>query len=201
MNNLKAFKKGKKIKSATKLPNFILKIKGKFDSRKGKTVPDAYIDKLKSKCESIENNEAIVAEEILFEDRKNGAVCISNISEVKAKLSSQSDTSSLSGAAAIRENRRKNAEMSGNAAKINNCIQQLNGINEHIINIDTILDERITRLRKKSHEKINVYISGVRSGKLKDYECDFEFSNDAQTIYRKKHEKGDELIRKAVEIS
>ena len=201
MKNTKQFKEGKKIKAVIKLPNFLLKIKGRLDSRKGKTVADAFIGKLKDKCAAIENKESITAEEMLFNDRKNGAVKLSVMSEVSSKLSQNARDSSLSGVAAIRENRRNESKQRNNESMLSSCIEQLNIINENIINIDTILDERITKTRKKASEKINVYISGLRAGRLKDYEGNFEFNDDARTIYHKKHESGDALIREAVRFN
>ena len=71
-------------------------------------------------------------------------------------------------------------------------------VHQNIVNIDTVLEERITKTRKKTNEKINVYISGVRAGKLKDYSADLEFLNDAYEIYKQKHSEDDEKIRKII---
>ena len=47
----------KRIKRITLMPGFLLKIKGKLDSGKGETIPNAYIHKMLSCCAGIENSE------------------------------------------------------------------------------------------------------------------------------------------------
>ncbi len=193
------FRVGKGLGSVTIMPNFLLKFKGKLDSKRGSTVPDAYIDKLKRKCEAIENKEAITAEGILSVDRKSAAVAIYNVSEKRKYLDNKPEIKENTSAKAIRENRRRASQIISAESSIESGYTTLCNVNQNIVNIDTILDERITKTRKKASEKINVYISGVRSGKLKDYSADFEFLNDAYEIYQQKHSEDDDKIRQIVD--
>lgn len=199
MDNVTKFRNGKGLKPVTKMPNCLLKLKGKLDSKRGSTVPNAYIDRLKRKCEAIENKEAIIAENILSNDRKSASIAIYNISEKRKFLDNKPEIKENTSAKAIRENRRRASQISSAEASIESGYATLCNVHQNIINIDTVLDERITKIRKKASEKINVYISGVRSGKLKDYNADFEFLDDAYEIYQQKHSEDDERIRKIVD--
>lgn len=195
MNNATKFRKGKGLRSVTRIPNCLLKLKGKLDSKRGSTVADAYIDKLKRKCEAIENVEAIAAEGILSDDRKRSSAAIYNISEKQKFLDNKPEMNENTSAKAIRKNRRTAGQISSAQSSIEAGYTTLFNVYQNIVNIDTVLDERITKNRKKTLEKVNVYISGVRSGKLKDYNADFEFLNDAYEIYKQKHSEDDEKIR------
>ena len=195
MNNVTKFRKGKGLKPVTRMPDCLLKYKGKRDSKRGITVADAYINKLKRKCEAIENVEAITAEGILSDDRKRSSVAIYNISEKQKFLDNKPEMKENTSAKAIRENRRTAGQISSAKSSIEAGYATLFNVYQNIVNIDTVLDERITKNRKKALEKVNVYISGVRSGKLKDYNADFEFLDDAYEIYKQKHSEDDERIR------
>lgn len=195
MNNVTKFRNSKGLKPVTRMPDFLLKRKGKIDSKRGTTVPDAYIDRLIRTCEAIENKEAITAEGILSNDRKASAVAIYNISEKRKFLDNKPEMKENTSAKAIRENRRRTSQINSAESTIESGYTTLFNVYQNIINIDTVLDERITKIRKKASAKINVYISGVRSGKLKDYNADFEFLDDAYEIYIQKHSEGDEKIR------
>lgn len=195
MNNVDKFRNGKGLKPVTRMPNWLLKFKGKLDSKRGSTVADAYIDKLKRKCEAIENVEAITAEGILSDDRKRSSIAIYNIFEKQRFLDNKPEIKENTSAKTIRENRRTAGQISSAKSSIESGYTTLFNVYQSIVNIDTVLDERITKNRKKALEKVNVYISGVRSGKLKDYNADFEFLNDAYEIYKQKHSEDDERIR------
>ena len=199
MNNSTKFKSGEKISAVTKMPNFLLKIKGKFDSRKGSSVPVAYIDKLKRRCESIENMEVITVENILVDDRKNAAVAIYNIAESQKELDNKPGKIDGSSPKAIRENRRRANQISSTKSSIKSGHTTLINAFQNIVSTETILNERITNIRKKTSEKINVYVSGVRSWKLKEYSPDFNFLNDAFETYKKSHFEDDKVIRNTIE--
>ncbi len=198
MKKVEKFKNGKGLKPVTRMPNSILKLKGRLDSKKGNTVADAYIDKLKRKCEAIENVEAITAEDILSNDRKRASVSIYDISKQQKFLDNKPELKENTSAKAIRENRRRTSQISSAQSSIESGYTTLFNAYQNIVNIDTVLDERITKNRKKTLEKVNVYIAGVRSGKLKDYNADFEFLDDAYEIYKQKHSEDDEKIRQIV---
>ena len=56
------FLNGKKICKVTGMPNWILKIKGKMDARKGPEVADAYIEKMYKRLKSFDDLEVRTAE-------------------------------------------------------------------------------------------------------------------------------------------
>lgn len=199
MNNSTKFKSGEKICAVTKMPNFLLKIKGKLDSRKGSSVPDAYIDKLKRKCESIENIEVITAENILVGDRKNAAVAVCNIAESQKALENKPAKTEGNSPKAIRENRRRANQISSTESSIKSGHSALINAFQNIVSTETVLKERITNTRKKTSEKINVYVSGVRSWKLKEYSPDFDFLDDAFETYKNSHFEEDKIIRETIE--
>lgn len=199
MSKLTRFKKGAGVKPVTYAPLCCLKFKGKLDSKKGSTVADACIAKYMSKCAANEGREAIMAENILSNDRKEAAVTITVLQEKKTFLNNAPSQNTASDASSIRENRRNSEMIRSAKTAIERCCERLNTINESIINIDTVLDERILKTRKKACQKINAYISGLRAGKLKDYEIELNFCDDARLVYHQKHRFGDEAITKAIE--
>lgn len=118
MKKINKFRNGKGLKPVTRMPDFLLKFKGRLDSKRGSTIPDAYIDRLKRKCEAIENKEAITAEEILSSDRKSAAIAIYNISEKRKFLDNKPGMKENTSAKAIRENRRRASQISSAEASI-----------------------------------------------------------------------------------
>lgn len=156
----------KKAGSVTRLPGWILKIKGRLDSRKGEGVCDEYIRRFYKKLAAMESKEVIDAENRLAGVRAEAAVILVRFMEQSRFLTG---------------------------------IVRLTAINENILSTDMILDERINEMRSKATEKVHAYITGVRGGKLSDYEYDTaEISDNAQAIYRQRHEELDGRIREAI---
>lgn len=189
---------GGNVRKVTRLPGFVIRFKGKLDSRKGKTVPDAFTDKLVERCGANENIEALYAEDILNSTRTEGSQLLTKLKRDKESLEDVPDALPENSPYDIRQNRRTNSKRESIVSSINNSITKLSEIEETIININSVLDERITKTRRKALAVINMYISGVRSGKLPDYNPIVEFSDDAKEIYDRKHKTGDERIFEAV---
>ena len=189
---------GGNVRKVTRLPLFILKLKGKLDSRKGETVPSAYTGKLVERCGANENIEALYAEDLLYPTRTEGSQLLTRIKRDKESLDDVPDIVSENTPYDIRQNRRTNSKRESILSSINNSVTKLSEIEETIINVNSVLDERITKTRRKALATIKVYISGVRSGKLPDFSPTIEFSEDAKNIYERKHKTGDERIFEAV---
>lgn len=189
----------KRTKSVTRMPGWILKIKGKFDSRKGKGVCDTYIFRLNKKLTVLESREAILAEKWLFESRRKAALVLTGFAEQKKISEKISDGLETGSVEDIRANRKNTEKRNFAKAGLKNSMENLTIINEQIISVNMILDERINKMRNKAEEKIHAYISGVRSGKLENYEHNAENRDDtAREIYKANHEDLDNRIRKVV---
>ena len=166
MSNVMYSMNKRKVKSVTWMPGFILKLKGRLDSRRGEGVCNEYICQLYKKLAAMEVNEVVEAENLLFDARRSAAVILTRFAEQKRFLSG---------------------------------VVKLTAINEEIINVNTILDERINEMRNKALEKIQAYIVGIRCGQISDYKCEIEdISDNARVIYRIRHEEQDRKIREAI---
>ena len=184
-----------RIKRITLLPGFILKWKGKLDSRKGEQIPNAYVRKLLSCCAGIENAEVIYTESMLDKDRKNASAAITSIACKKRLLDSVPKEVPEDSPYSIRENNRNRKASMEMMADIDQQYEVLSVIQEHITDIHTVLDERVERTRNMGMCSINKYIEGVRSGKLPEYDPEINFFDNAVFVYLRRHEEGDKQIR------
>lgn len=189
----------KKIQPVTRVPGIFLRIKGKLDSRRGQGVCDAYIEKLRSKLSAIESREVTCAENELFDSRKEAAVILTNFSEKKRKLQEIPQETNGISIEEIRADRKNAKKREATKTDIHRALESLASINETIVNVDTILEERIYRARNHTDAKIRMYMEGVRSGKQKDY-CMTDPADDlAREAYYQKHQMLDEKIREMVQ--
>lgn len=185
----------KKTGSVTRMPGMLLRIKGKLDSHCGQGVCDAYIMKLRSRLAAIESREVTRAENELFDSRKEAAVILTSFAEKRKRLEGiPQETNGIS----IEEIRtdRKNAQKREDIEKdILRALESLTSINEAIVNVDTILEERIYRARNHADAKIQAYVEGVRSGGQEDYRMTDPVDDRAREAYRRKHQMLDGKIR------
>lgn len=189
-------------KKACRMPAWILKLKGRIDSRKGKGVCDEFLLKLAKKEATLEANATICAENALNSTRKAGASAIVKLSDKKMYIKNAPITEKSTSPQSIRANRASNAQLSSNKGAAKIAMEELSQINETIIYIDTILEERIEKIRNHTSEKCHAYISGVRAGKMPDYESPIrEYANNALEIYHNKHNELDEKIHAIVSSS
>lgn len=185
-----------------RIPTWFLKLKGKIDSRKGKGVCDEFISKLLKKEAFLETNEIIDAETALSNTRKAGASAVIKLSENKMFINNAPDIEKGTSPQSIRANRTNNSQLNSVRGTAKATLDELSQINETIICIDTILEERIEKLRNHALEKCHVYISGVRASKMPDYEnISVEFSDKALEIYHSKHAELDDKIHSIVSKS
>ena len=193
---MKSKKPYSNIKHVTWMPCFLLKLQGKLDSRKGKAVAEARIDKLKDRCAAIENKECLITEKALFGVRKQAAAAFAALSSGKANVSRVSTHNNPSNTYEIRENQRlaskKRASENEAAAQLTNLYQ----IREIVTHGDTNLAERILKTRKKALVKIDAYVKGLRSGKLPLFEPDLDFCDDASSEYHSRHNEIDNAVRR-----
>ena len=191
----------KKVKPVTRTPGWILRIKGRRDSRKGKGVCDEYICRHRRRLGVAESREVIRAENRLFSPRKEAAVLLARLSEL---TKAQADIISYkrdSRAETIRMNRRNAQRRAEASEEIREIVKKLTMINEMLINTDLILDEKINKLRSGLEEKLHAYAAGVRAGKLPDYEYEKGDGDDsAREIYRNRHDVLDGKIREIVHL-
>ena len=193
MNNKKTYTN---IKHVTWMPCFLLKIQGKLDSRKGNSVAEARIDKLKDRCAAIENKECLNTEKALFVVRKQAAAALAALSSAKANASRVSEHHNPSNTYEIRENQRlasrKRASENEAASQLTNLYQ----VREIVTHGDTNLAERILKTRKKALVKIDAYVKGLRAGELPSFEPDLDFCDDASSEYHSRHNEIDNAIRR-----
>lgn len=199
MKGTNYMKNPKKVGKVIRTPGFILRIQGKMDSKKGKGVCDEYIQSVVRKLASMEGDEVIQAENALHDVRKEAAVILAEFSEKKEALSEIPENTGGKTVEEIRDNRRKSTRRKDAANRLKEAMNKLTTINEQIINTNTVLDERINKLRNNAAEKLHAYIAGIRCGSLTDYTFELsETDDDARQIYLEKHEMLDKKIREIV---
>ena len=181
--------KRKKSQAVIKRPNWTLYWKGRRDSGKGEGVCNAYISGMYKKLAEKETEEVIQAETILLDARKEAAVLLEKAAALEQEKEFSHISDELEKLQAEREWKMKTAEI---------C-QKLTEINEKIIIENMILDEHLHKLRNHVKVKVNSYITGVRSGKIKDYSSECNPDNRAREIYINSHGILDVEIRKAAE--
>ena len=186
--------KNAKTKSVTILPQFILKMKGKFDGNKGIGVVDATIDKLYKKEAAIEAAECIACEKCLYEPRKTAAKLLKVIENAEKRLTGMPVNIEGAGSDIVRSNRRNTSNKTTAIACISSGTENLCEINQDIVSCETILEERIKKLRNKTSAKIHSYISGVRTV-IQDYNSNCVFDDSAMVIYNERHADLDNEIK------
>lgn len=191
----------KRVKPVTRMPGWILRIKGRGDSRKGKGVCDEYICRQRRRLGVAESREVIRAENRLFSPRKEAAVLLARLSELTKAQADIISYNRDSRAETIRMNRRNAQRRAEASEEIREIVKKLTMINEMLINTDLILDEKINKLRSGLEEKLHAYAAGVRAGKLPDYEYEKGDGDDsAREIYRNRHDGLDGKIREIVHL-
>lgn len=201
MNKKNAIKldNGKKIKSITHTPCFVLTISGWLDAVKGEeSIPNAKVDRLKSKCDGRERLETLMIESRYESERKAGATAVAKIlsyDDISKEIPSDlSDGTPYS----IRANARNASKRNSLAMEREQAKSRLIEVNESLIHADTVLCERIRKTREKAmNVKIAAYVKGVRK-KIPGYSPDLTMSDDAYAVYKRKHEIGDKAIADAV---
>ena len=76
MKTVASFRSGGGIRNVTVLPAFLLKLMGRYHAGRDIAVAEAYIQKLREKCITLENREVLAAEKILFNARTEAGVLL-----------------------------------------------------------------------------------------------------------------------------
>lgn len=187
------FKYGR-VKRIILAPKWILRVKGWLDSFKGETVPNAFCMRVFKKLEKFQAADATQAENILSPDRKQEACILlkSSFMTVEAALPPATYEDSDRG---VRECREDNAKRQYASEYVKSGVEYLAKTREHINSIELILVERSLRMHKAMLESLYAYCTGVRCGKLKQYDLpSLEDRNEAYDRYREKHAKHDESV-------
>ena len=136
---LKKFRKGKGVRRVLKMPMFLLKLKGKSDAKKSIKIAETYINKVKAKCRALENREVLIAEEILYNSRKEAATLMSSMCQDKDLLGSIPTARIENSPHDIRTNRRNESQRMSMISTIKGNFEKLVRINELIIDINASL--------------------------------------------------------------
>ena len=191
---MKNYELGQKTKNVTIMPDFILKLIGKLDARKGIGVAEAHLRRYLDKCESIENEECLVAEKFLKSTRNDGAQQLAIISKQSKIIPEMPGSVEEKHAWDVLENRRRAQAVSNAHSAVENARARLYEINEKIVNGGTILDERISRIRKRAGAKMDAYLKGLRAGGLHEFDPEIDYSDNPRVLYYEKHRRLDKEI-------
>lgn len=187
--------------SPTYMPSIFLRAKGESDAKKGASISDAAIIKLYEKEAAIEAVECLRCERHLSDTRQTAAKLLNSLERDEIKLKTIPDDMSGSSPEVIRFNRRNSENKSAATASIIKTINTLSELNQRIITVETLMYERIKKIRAKTNSKIHLYIEGARRA-LPDYNLPRkEFDDSATTLYRQRHDVLDRAIKDAVEKS
>ena len=177
-----------KVGPPTRMPDFVLKLKGTGDAKRGAGVVNASINKLCRKEAVIETDECMMCETSLSLSRKKAAKLLNSLEKEETRLTRNSENNSGSDPEIIRSK--------------DESVGILCELNQEIITAETILSERIKQLREKTAAKIQVYIEGVRRTLAEyDFPDKSNFDDSAVELYEKRHAALDGKVKERVEQS
>lgn len=165
-----------KPRKTTHLPNCLLRIKGRRDSKRGNVVVKAYVNHLVHKADSIVSKEYKLLETYLSEIRVNAA---NALREYKSFVGVDLDSDN-SVAMNLRHNKTKSLKV---------IVEAFESINHY----HAVFDERVHFIRSYNDSKIVQYTSVISE------EIKYEYSEKAANDYFNNHKVVDEAIKKVVE--
>lgn len=165
----------------TYLPGFILRIKGKLDSRKGEGAVNAFKERMIRRVYVLENKEYILAEQILKDERKEAAKALFTLGYIEPIKGEESKVAM-----------QKNLTISSARAQATTIIIEAH---EAINNIHSIFEERSLKIRNYNDTKLQQYLSGVTINVDKNY----TYNNEAKDRYLSHHKVCDSAIEKYAE--
>lgn len=201
--------KGCGVKKVTHLPNFVLKILGRMDARKGEEVVDAQIKHYLEKCGKIESKECLLVEELLKDTRSEGATTLEVIKASKEEIADNTDSKKgeLTGSDGgnhtwqIYNNRKRASSKYREKESVKTAKLKLVELNQEIIYGHGKLRDRVNTLRKNTSASVLVYIKGVRLGGISSFDSfnpDTGFSEEIVDSYIERHKSLDDAISAAV---
>lgn len=191
---------GKNVKGVTFLPDFILKLLGRIDAHKGEDVALAQINRYIERCTFNEHIECLLSEKYLKAARSEGASNLDVIENMSKEILEMPGDIEVQHAWEVLENRRRANNKARAKDAVKTARSRLYDINEEIISGTTILEQRVSKIRKRTTSKIASYIKGVRAGGIPSFEPNISFSDAVIEQYYKKH-KRDKAIAAAAAIS
>lgn len=184
---------GKGIKPVSRLPDWLIKVIGRFDSRKAPDVAIAHLNKYLSKLAKNEKDEALLAEAALKPSRAAGSrhlhVVIHNDPGAEP-VPNTSDTSP----AAQRAYSAALAKHKAETTAVTEAKEALLKVDSEIVSGNLVFEERLTKTRNKAMSQINAYIKGVRSGRRATFTPEINPDDTARIKYYNAHKETDDLI-------
>lgn len=162
----------------TYLPGFILRIKGKLDSRKGERAVIAFKERLIYREGVFENYEYLLAESILKDERNEAAKALFSLDYLEPVENDGSKVAS-----------KKNMAIGSVKTQAK---EKIVTTHEFINHIHSLFEERTQRIRNYTSTKLEQYFAGVT---LDGFDKTYTYSDEAKTRYLKHHERGDEAIK------
>lgn len=153
-------------------PKVLLPVKGRLDARKGPAAASAYVDKTRQRLAVLTAQETIATEKALQKTRQNVSGRLAERRRILERLAALPPLREENSAAAIRANRRDAEERDRLRTALDGCEEAILAANETLINTQALLEERLSRLRALTQERISLYVMGVRSSReLKSFPC------------------------------
>lgn len=165
----------------TYLPGFILRIKGKLDSRKGEGAVNAFKERLIRRVYVLENKEYILAEQLLKDDRKEAAKALFTLGYIDPIKGDESKVA-----------QQRNMTIGSARAQATTKVIEAH---EAISNIHSVFEERSQKIRNYNDTKLQQYFSGVTL----DMDFSYEYNDEAKERYLRHHKVCDEAIAKYAE--
>ena len=161
----------------TVLPGFILRIKGRIDSRKGANAVETFIRRMIHKVYVLENQEYMFADKCLKVDRNEAANALSVLGEKSVETPPDSK---------VAQQHHKNI-----AAKRSQASARIIDAYEHLCHIHALVEEHCMRIRNYNDAKLQQYFSGVTV----DFNKDYAYSDEAKDRYLDHHKACDTAVR------
>lgn len=189
---------GKGIGKVSRLPDFLLTIKGRFDSASTNPgVADAVIEKMNAKCAALEKKEAlktIKRTEQIRRDAHQAAITIKRNYKTNDLPPIRSEVGILA-PYEVRENLTRESANRAKKAETDMAVKTLADKCDELEHAESVLRQRIERTRSKSlYSKVNAYVLGIRKGGLPDYKPPQHQDNKAYEEYKNSRDESDELI-------
>ena len=184
--------------TVTGLPNALLRLKGRWDARRGESVVDAYVEKLRRRQAGIEHGIIEAAEKQLRPLRVAAARTLEAFARLQSKLAEQPAMSGGERDADVRRDRRLREERETARAQLEKTALALQELEQQLRSGDAALSQRIGQTRDRMREKLCVYLMGVRSGRLPHYEAADAEDDHALQDYHAQHAALDRALTAAV---
>lgn len=189
------FLNGKKICKVTGMPNWILKIKGKMDARKGPEVADAYIEKMYKRLKSFDDLEVRTAENILESSREAAALNINMLSESSRTIATTQIPHSDGSPNGVRGARSAKGKVASAISASSNSSRSIYSINELITSVNLHLRTRVDQTYLIGLEKCKAYECGVKC-RIPDYSIpEFDMNSEIINKYLETHKKLDDAVK------